>query len=200
MRLDDALEQLSAIHEQVLRSETFDGYRAVPAAATGLLALAAALVQQVWLPAADAAGFARYWVMVAFAAGLVFAVDLGHHALSSGPGAGRRTALALRQLLPALLVGGLITAALVETEVAGLLPGIWALCFALGVVASRPFLPVGIGWVAGFYLASGALLLMLPSLRGPQQASLGMGLVFGIGQLGAAFALRRAEEVRRGPR
>lgn len=48
MRIEQALEQISAIHAQVLRSEVYRGYRARSAALTSLLVLAAAVLPGLW--------------------------------------------------------------------------------------------------------------------------------------------------------
>ena len=165
---------------------------------TGAAGLLGGAVVQPWVVAsAEPTGFVWFWVSLALIAGAVFGVDLAVHTVREGPDAARRTMLALRQLVPALAVGALLTGWLVDTAVADHLPGIWALCFGLGVVASRPFLPAGVGAIAWFYLVAGALML-LPGLRDPAVATFGMGVTFGLGQLGAACVLRRAEEVRRG--
>lgn len=199
MRLDDALQQLSEIHVQVLRSETYRGYRAAPTAATGALAIVAGIAQPLVLPAADAEGFAWYWLAVAAIACALFATDLTVRTLREGePDSRQRTVLALRQLVPAIGVGAALTFALVETPVADLLPAVWAMCFGLGVSASRPFLPGGIGLVSTFYLCAGLALLAVPALRTQAAAPFGMAVTFGIGQLWAASVLHRAEGLLHG--
>src|SRR6516164_5578748 len=50
MELRDALTQISEIRRQMARTEVFRGYRAMPVALSGLLALSSALFQAVWLP------------------------------------------------------------------------------------------------------------------------------------------------------
>lgn len=198
MRLDDALEQLSAIHVQVLRSETYRGYRAGPVAATGMLALIAAGIQ-VWACRSDnPVRCLSYWIAVAAAAGLLSAAELFARTLrDTDPHARRRTRLALQQAMPAIGVGAMLTLALVATPGGWLLPAIWSMCFGLGVIASRPFLPGPIVRVAAFYLCIGAALL-LPGLQGPHVTPIAMGLTFGVGQLWAAWILHRAEAVANG--
>ena len=44
--LHEALEQISAIRGHLVTAEAFRGYRAVPAAATGVVALLAALARK----------------------------------------------------------------------------------------------------------------------------------------------------------
>ena len=97
---------------------------------------------------------------------------------------------AVGQLLPCLLAGVLLTAALVPQgpDAAALLPGLWQVLFSLGLFASARFLPRPVYAVAAFYLFSGAVVLTLA--RGPHAlAPWAMGGPFGLGQLAAAAVL-----------
>ena len=197
MRVDEAMEQLDAIHAQVLRSETYRGYRAASVAGTGLIALLAALVQDLWLPVESATAFAWFWIAVAGLAGGAVAAELLLRSWREGHRARRSTRLALGQLVPALVVGCVLAVLFLGGDQARLLPGLWTLCLGLGVVASRPYLPPAVWSVALFYLLSGAALLH-PALSQPVPSPWAMGAVFGLGQLLSAFVLHRAEEQRRG--
>ncbi len=191
MRLDDALDQLRAIHAQVLRSEVYRGYRALPTAATGLMAIGAAVLQTTWAPPADVAEFATFWIVVAAIAAATAAGDLLIRAIRHDDRLRRRqTAAALAQLAPALAIGAAATPVMLAmpAPAATLLPALWALWFALALFASRPFLPRRMGFVAAFYAVAGFLLLT-PGLREPLPAPFGMGMTFGIGQLAAALVL-----------
>jgi len=78
-----------------------------------------------------------------------------------------------------------------------MLPGLWAVCFSLGIFASRTLLPRGIAPVAGYYLIAGCMNLVLA--RGPAAFSpWAMGLTFGVGQLLAAAVLYWNLERRHG--
>jgi len=69
-----------------------------------------------------------------------------------------------------------------------LLPGLWCLFFSMGVFASRPYLPHGVGWVGLFYLfGGGALLALAPA--GLSLEPWGMGAAFGVGQFLLAMVL-----------
>ena len=48
--LNDALTQISEIRRQMARGEVFRGYRAATTAFTGVLALAASIIQATWMP------------------------------------------------------------------------------------------------------------------------------------------------------
>ena len=69
-----------------------------------------------------------------------------------------------------------------------LLPGLWAICFGIGIFACRPYLPRASGWVALFYYAAGFGLLWIASGVEPL-SGWWVGGTFGIGQLLAAAVL-----------
>ncbi|HEY3884472.1 MAG TPA: hypothetical protein VGL62_04650, partial [Vicinamibacterales bacterium] len=70
---------------------------------------------------------------------------------------------------------------------AEVVPGLWAVCFGLGVLASAPYLPAASRLVALWYLAAGFwLVLNTHALSGWR-----IGAVFGAGQLIGAVVLWR---------
>src|SRR4051794_28248224 len=75
MELRDALTQISEIRRQMARTEVFRGYRAVPVAFSGLLALAAAAIQSRWImaPVEQMAAYLALWV----GAAIVSAIGAG---------------------------------------------------------------------------------------------------------------------------
>jgi hypothetical protein len=110
----------------------------------------------------------------------------------------RRTRTVLRQMLPSLLSGAVVTLVLVRSEhqesVVRFLPGLWALIYGLGAVASLPYLPRLAAGVAAWYLVAGAFLLA--SVSGPVPSGWTVGLPFGCGQLlaaGVLFVCRQGE-------
>ena len=190
MHLDDALEQISEIHAQVLKSEVFRGYRAATMSLTAAIAVVAAILQPGILGVVTPAAFVWYWVSVAALCAALCAVDILRTArLCSEAGRGRRTILVVLQSLPALLVGAVVTAILVQREgAASALPGLWAMFFALGIWSARPYLPRAVGLVALFYVLAGTW--QLSQAQGTLMPSpWGMGLTFGVGQCALAVVL-----------
>lgn len=189
MELRDALAQISEIRLRMARAEVFRGYRALTTAVSGLLALAAAGAQALWIadPAAELATYLLLWCGAAALCGLVVAADLvvrwrrTHEPLKA-----HKTWLAIEQILPCVAAGALVTFALVRfaPETATLLPGLWQVLFSLGLFASSALLPRGMGLVASFYLVSGVVCLAFGSL-----SPWAMGLPFGLGQVLAAGVL-----------
>jgi hypothetical protein len=65
MELHEALSQISEIRQQMARTEVFRGYRALPVAFSGVLALAAALGQSVWIrdPGEQLTAYLTLWML-----------------------------------------------------------------------------------------------------------------------------------------
>lgn len=186
MQLQKAMSQISEIHAQLSKAEVFRGYRAWPLATTGAIALLAAIVQANWLPAADAVEFASFWLVCAAVCALICGSDLVV-GLRREPNASerRRSLNAVGQFFPAILVGTVVTAALLRSEpAAGLLPGLWALFFALGLFSSRLHLPRAVGWVALWFVVGGSIQLWTAS---SPPSPWRMGLCFGCGHLALAW-------------
>jgi hypothetical protein len=191
MELRDALTQISEIRRQVARTEVFRGYRAVPVAFSGILALAVAAYQQVCLPEPvnDIALYLSTWVGAALISMLATGMEMVLHYRRMGSRLMRETTwLAIGQFLPCVAVGGLLMVVLVgyAPQSLWMLPGLWALLFSLGIFASYRLLPRPTFYVALFYMCAGTLCLTLG------QAALSpwvMGITFGLGQLFAAVIL-----------
>jgi hypothetical protein len=191
MDLSRALGQLADIHQQIAKGEIYRGYRSVPIAASGLIGMAAAWAQAPGLGVNDPVGFVLYWSSIAGCAALVGTSEIIFNYIVRDDRADRRrTRQVVGQFLPSVLAGAIITVSLVHLSAAlvPLLPGLWAICFGLGIFASRPYLPRASGWVALFYYTAGIALLWFA--RGPEPLrAWWVGGTFGTGQLLAAFVL-----------
>ena len=193
LELHEALDQISEIRGHLVTTETFRGYRAAPAAATGLVALLTALAQPGLV--GDAAVQPARYVMLWVGAAALCAAGVGAqmvHGYFHCASAHRRatTRIVVGQLLPSLTAGALLTWTLTwrRPDLVALLPGLWVMLVSLGVFASRRHLPRTIGWVGLYYLACAAAILHY--LPGPEAlASWVMGATFGVGQLAAALVL-----------
>jgi hypothetical protein len=200
MDLSEALEQIDTIHAHLARGEQYRGYRPLALALSGLAGLLAALLQPLVVPEADGSAFVVYWLLVALGCAVLAGATTLLGYLLHQDGFGRRqTRIVVRQFLPCLVAGAVVTAALVRPErrdwAVSLLPGLWALLFGLGTVASLPYLPRLAGLVATWYLLAGVVLLHVAG--GPVPSGWSVGLPFGLGQLLAALVLvtaRRGED------
>lgn len=190
MHLDKALEQISEIHAQVLKAEVFRGYRAVTMLVTAAIAVVAAALQPSVLGLPTPMAFVLYWACVAALSASICVFDMCRSAqVTAQRGQRWRTLQVVSQSVPALLVGAVTTAILIQRPGYGsVLPGLWAMFFALGIWSSRPYLPRAIGVVALFYMLAGTW--QMSQMDGAFMPSQwGMGLTFGLGQLGLAVVL-----------
>ena len=186
-----ALDQIAEIHQQMAKGEVYRGYRSLPIAASGLIGIAAAWLQPAALGTADPIGFVLYWTAVAVGAGFVGSSEIIYNYVVHDNGSDRRkTRKVIGQFLPSVVGGALIAVCFTHLSAAlvPLLPGLWAICFGIGIFASRPYLPRASGWIALVYYAAGFTLLWIARGPGPLTAWW-VGGVFGVGQLLAAVVL-----------
>lgn len=188
-----ALAEIQAIRGQVARATQFRGYGPATLAATGVLAMLAAVVQAalVYDPQAQIDAYLRLWIGTAVVSLALISLET----VSRARRAHRTLSLpmlrsASEEFLPVLVAGSLLTLVIARDSAANLwmLPGLWQILFSLGVFAScrllpRPMLAVGL-----WYLSSGLMLLA----HGSGEYALSpwaMGVPFGVGQMLVAAVL-----------
>ena len=191
MRLDDALDQIADIRRRMAGGTTFRGYRSTTALFTAGVAGLTAAAQAAWLPRPGerVVDYLVLWCGAAVACMVVTAAGVWR-ARSASAVQRELARSAVAQLLPCLVVGGLLTAVLATAAPAALwlLPGLWAILFGLGVLASRPVLPRAVEWVGLFYLLAGLASVGWSATHAPFSPWV-MGLPFGLGQLAGAAVL-----------
>jgi hypothetical protein len=193
MELDNALDQIAQIHRLMARTHTFRGYRAATTMFTACVAVAAAAFQTWWLPnpGREPMAFVDLWVAVAITCLVVVGIEIfERYRRTSSPLQRQLTMQAVEQFLPVIIVGGLVTLVLSEEarQALWLLPGLWAIFFGLGILASRHLLPRAVVFVGAFYLLSGLTCLS----AGHGAAAFWpwfVGIPFGVGQTAAAGIL-----------
>jgi hypothetical protein len=191
MDFSRALSEIADIHQQIAKGEMYRGYRSLPVAASGLIGFGAAWLQAPGLGARDPVAFVVYWSAVAASAALVGGSEIIYnYVVREDRAARRRTRQVVGQFVPGLLTGAIVTASFVRRSAAlvPLLPGLWAICFGIGIFASRPYLPRAAGWVALFYFVAGTALLTIPE-AGAAPLGWWVGGTFGTGQFLAAAVL-----------
>ena len=197
-----ALAQIHAIRDQVARGTEFRGYGAETVAATGVLAVGAALAQSLLLqhPAGNVTAYLGIWIATAALAVLLTGLQTITRTRRVHSGLARQMIVAAAgSLLPALVAGVLVTLALARgaPQALWMLPGLWQIFYALGIFASCRFMPRQLFVVGVWFLATGVLCLA----TGMGERALSpweMGFPFGIGQLLIAavvkFGFRESEE------
>jgi hypothetical protein len=194
--LHKALADISAMRDQMARGTLFRGYGPAALAATGGIAILAALAQPTLIvqPTRQLSAYVSFWAAVAALSVVIIAIEAVRRSRQEHGGlADDMLRAAAVQFLPALVSGALVTLVLLEAGLphALLLPGIWQIILSLGVFASchslsRSMLSIGV-----WYLGAG--LLCLRFATGPDAlAPMNMGLPFGIGQILAAMLLHHS--------
>jgi hypothetical protein len=193
MELRDALTQITEIRLQLARNEVFRGYRAMPVAFSGGIALLAAFIQLVTIPEplAQIVPYLALWIAAAVVSILAAGLEMMIRARNSSSAMTKElTWLALEQFCPCVIAGALLTVVIARAvpESLWMLPGLWQILYALGIFASCRLLPRPMFWAAVFYLGTGLAVLALA--HGPASLSpWSMGVPFGAGQLLVALVL-----------
>jgi hypothetical protein len=193
MELREALTQITEIRLQLARTEVFRGYRAMPVAFSGLVALAAGVVQAATIgdPMAEIGAYLTLWIGAAVVSASAAGLEMWVRARNAAsPMTREMTWLALEQFCPSIVAGALLTIVMARSVPEGLwmLPGLWQIVYSLGIFASCRLLPRATFWVAAFYLVCGLAVLALA--RGDAALSpWAMAVPFGAGQFLAAAVL-----------
>ncbi|HEY2858496.1 MAG TPA: hypothetical protein VGJ21_08775 [Terracidiphilus sp.] len=190
--LNRALGDIDSIRRQMARSTEFRGYGPATLAATGLIAILAALVQQVALrdPASHIAVYLGIWMTTAAVSAGLIGTQMVTRAQRVHSGmADEMIRMAVEQFLPAAGAGALLTLVLINRASASLwmLPGLWLVIFSIGVFSSCRFLPRWMLVAGAWYLAAGLAVMAVGDAR--TLAPWSMGGAFGVGQLLVAAVL-----------
>jgi hypothetical protein len=201
MEVSRAIADLEEVRTRLAAVQRFRGLSGGAAFASGVAAIVSGVIQAASIPVpatpADGARYVTIWI-ACLACSL--AVNYGAIVLWIARHWSVRSRVELKTVgmsfLPSVVAGGLFTAAFVLRGELGLLPGMWCLCYALGLISSRAMAPPGIGWIAALFATSGAALLFAPGSNA--LAWWVMPATFGLGQIVIGFLVSRdaVEEAR----
>ena len=92
MELHRAIDQIEVIHDHLNKSEVYRGYRSLPVALTGVLAVLGGLLQPLVLGPPTGTAFVTYWVVIAAACVCLVAAEIAlDYMLRLGPSSRRLT-------------------------------------------------------------------------------------------------------------
>lgn len=196
--LHKALGDIQNIRAQMALSTQFRGYGPATLAATGMIAISAAVLQSAWLPD-PAHRFPIYlaiWVTTAVLSASLIGAQMytRTHRIHSGM-AEEMIRMAVEQFIPSVGAGGLTTVVIARfvPSAIWMLPGLWQIIFSLGIFASCRFLPKPIALCGAWYLITGLGCLALADTRALSPWA--MGIPYGAGQfLVAAILFFAAKE------
>ena len=178
---EKAAENLRFIRDTMERAGSFT---AVPG--WGGVLMGASALPAAWL-AAQARGDVRAWLTV-WGIELVVALVLGsaamiykaqHYSVPLFSGVGRKFALSLS---PSLVVGALLSAALIRWGLAFSLPGVWMLLYGAGVTTGGAFSVRIVPLTGALFMVAGAVTLFLPAAWGDAAMAAtfgGLHIIFG---------------------
>src|SRR5512139_1950214 len=166
--LDKALADIGAIRSQIAAGTAFRGYGPATMAATGAVALIAAILQAWWLddPSGQPLTFFLGWGAAAALSGLMIWIEM--RARSRRHHSGLADAMihqAIEQFLPAGVAGVLLAVVMWKfaPETLWLLPGLWQILVSLGIFASVRSLPRTVALAGAWYFVSGFVVVVLAS-------------------------------------
>ncbi len=189
-----AIADLDEVRSRLASIQRFRGLSGPAALASGLGALGSGLVQLAVAPAPhSAADTARYVAIWTACLAFALAVNYGAVAVWLVRNWSSRTRTEFQTaaiaIVPSIVAGGAFTAALLSRGEIGLLPGTWALCYGLGLLATRSMLPRSVLPVAVAFAAIGAALLFASDTNA--LAWWVMPFTFGVGQTAIGILLVR---------
>ncbi|HEV3085700.1 MAG TPA: hypothetical protein VGX96_00650 [Candidatus Elarobacter sp.] len=204
MDVTRAIADLDEVRSRLASVQRFRGLSGPAAIASAIGAFACGLLQLAVVPdprGAEGAGtYVAIWIAcLAFA----LAVNYGAAGVWIVKNWSSRTRTELQTaavaIVPSVVAGGAFTAALLARGEIGLLPGTWALCYGLGLLAARSMLPRGVVPVAIAFATIGSALLFAAGTNA--LAWWVMPLTFGVGQSAIGMLIlrdeaRNAREVR----
>jgi hypothetical protein len=195
MDVSQALADLAEVRSRLAAVQRFRGLSGGAAVASGFAAVGAGLSQALAAPhPASTADKLHYVAIWTACLALSLALNYGAILVWVARHWSRRSRVELRTvgmtILPAIVAGGVFTAALIVRDMLGLLPGTWCICYALGLFASRAMAPRGTVAVAALFGACGSALLFAPATNA--LAWWVMPATFGIGQIAIGALVFRA--------
>ena len=191
MELRDAIDHISAIRSQLAATEHLKSLRAIPVAISGLLAIAAAITQTIWIesPIDYPRRYLLLWCATAIISGTIASAVVALRTLRSTDELSTANAwLAVRQFAPSLIVGAIVTW-FITTRLSNelwILPGMWQLLFGLGNLAAHRLLPTPALCIGLLFIATGTCCLWFGEEALNPWA---MGLPFATGQITLAAIL-----------
>lgn len=200
MEVSRALADLEEVRTRLAAVQRFRGLSGGAAWASGLAAFAAGAYQMLTLPHPTTPSQCERYVSIWIAClACSLAINYGAILMWLARNWSVRSRVQIKTvgmtILPSIVAGGLFTAALVARGELGLLPGMWCLCYALGLFSSRAMAPPGTIAVAALFAAAGTSLLFAPGLNALVWWA--MPATFGLGQLiVGALVVRDREPAR----
>ncbi|HEY5096035.1 MAG TPA: hypothetical protein VII69_13045 [Candidatus Eremiobacteraceae bacterium] len=198
MEVERALADLAEVRDRLASCQQFRGYSGPAASFSGIGAIAAGLVQLIVAPyPVTSAQIQAYFLIWSVCLGVALAANYGALAIWYARTAGlqerSQTRTAGLSILPAVVLGAILSASLSLHGMYWMLPGVWYACYAVGLFASRAMVPRQVAAAGILFAIAGAALLLVPDQSLPLSWWV-MPLGFGVMQTYIGWILAREEE------
>jgi hypothetical protein len=192
--LERALADIAEVRERLGHVQRFRGYSAIAAAASGVFACAAGVLQLQIVPGVQSVHeghlYFALWFACCAASVLVNYGAIAHWYVNDATARDRwQTATVGLSMIPALVLGAALSFALLHENLFAFLPGVWYGCYGVGLFASRTMVPRAVAPIAAAFMIGGMGLLFVPAAIALQWWVLPLG--FGAGQLAIGFIIMR---------
>lgn len=197
--LERALADIAEVRERLGHLQRFKGYSGVAAAISGLAAIGAGFLQLLVVPAVHTPHqghlYFALWFACCASAMLINYGAIAHWYVNDATARDRwHTATVGLSILPALILGAVLSVAFLRGNLYGFLPGIWYGCYGVGLFASRTMVPRVVVPIAAAFLIAGMGLLFVPPAIALSWWVLPVG--FGLGQCAIGASIMRERAVK----
>ncbi|HLI96669.1 MAG TPA: hypothetical protein VKT72_11365 [Candidatus Baltobacteraceae bacterium] len=184
--LERALADIAEVRERLGHVQRFRGYSGLAAALSGAFAIIAGLLQAVLVPHVQTVHqghlYFAMWFACCAASVLVNYGAIAHWYVNDATARERwQTTTVGLSILPALVLGAVLSFAFLHANLYAFLPGVWYGCYGVGLFASRTMVPRAVVPIAAAFMIAGMGLLFVPAAIALQWWVLPAG--FGTGQL-----------------
>jgi hypothetical protein len=197
--LERALADIAEVRERLGHVQRFKGYSGFAAALSGCFAVVAGIIQALIVPHVQTTHeghlYFAIWFACCAAAVLVNYGAIAHWYVNDATARERwHTATVGLAILPALVLGAILSFALLRADLYAFMPGVWCGCYGVGLLASRTMLPRAVVPIAAAFMVGGMSLLFVPASIALSWWVLPVG--FGAGQLAIGLSVMQERTVR----
>jgi hypothetical protein len=197
--LERALADIAEVRDRLGHVQRFKGYSGIAAMTSGFFALAGGVLQAVLVPSVQTVHqghlYFAVWLVCCTASVLVNYGAIAHWYVNDATARDRwQTATVGWSILPALVLGAMLSFALLRSNLFAFLPGVWYGCYGVGLFASRTMVPRAVAPIAAAFLIAGIALFFVPPPIALAWWVLPLG--FGVGQVAIGYWIVRERTVR----
>ena len=165
--LERALSDIAEVRERLGELQRFKGYSGLAAILSGVCAVAAGVVAWLLVPAVQTVHQGHLYFAIWFGCcAASMAINYGaiaHWYVNDATARERwQTTTVGLAILPALILGGALSFALLRANLFAFLPAVWYGCYGVGLIASRSMLPRAVLPISIGFLVVGIMLAFAP--------------------------------------